>query len=967
MNPQSSPRLIDGPHTASEIAVMLDRLLEGADFVPTGVDPLRNALVRIAARYGEIVTQCLNSAPDLHLQAFAELLGGQVHHAEAARTHVSFKPAAGRRAEPVVVPMNTRLAAPPVEGDSEPVVFETLADLELLPAEVMRARLVNAGHTRMSDAGAMLLPVGFEGDPMTLSEPVANELHIAQRATLGVTGLQQVRVQVGVVDAPSHDLSGHLEWVTQTPKGDLPLAVESDTTGGLSHSGEVVLTAPPAWSVAMVAGVESIWLTLRLRRVPDLTAADASTPPLAWRPPTLSAITIQAIASTAAQPVAAACHDGVLLDISKDAFPFGERPRFGSVFQVQSPAFAEPGAKIEMRVRLTNPEGATSAPIPPVSGEGRPVVEWEISTTSGFRPVGAHDGTRSLTQDGTLMLTIPADVAAVTIAGKSGPWLRARLAAGHYGSTKPTDVSIIAVPRAPAIRSLAVQSTLERGPLAPEHLISQSALTSRQIDPRLPSPVDAFPLPDVDGPTLYIALDAAAEALVKGREINWHVRPALPEPPLVLGKQAPSSTAPRWQMCGADGWSDVPVRDATEGLSRSGIVTLTLPVTPSPWRGSMLDSAPPFPPFAWLRIIWPAEASTRAAPVGLALNSVAVWQSQRIRNEVVGSSNGRSGQVFKALRTPIVGGVRLQVRETDDAWASWEEVDDLSRSHAASRDFTVDRSTGELRFGDGRFGRIPPLGANNIRLREYTTGGGSRGNLPAGAIAQMRSAVPAVESVINVEPATGGLDADDAVRVRSHASAWLRHRDRAVCVDDFADLAQKASAEVARAFCIAGRDLGAGSQASGREPTEQAGVVSVIVIPQYSDPLPQPSLDLLATVKAYLDTRRPPMGRLVIVGPTYAHVAVRLQVVVEGGWSPHEVAAECARRISNYLHPLSGGDEGRGWALGQRPHRSDIHGLLGTVDGVDIVRGLSLALNAPAGMPFVVSAGAIDVSPGESS
>ena len=967
MNPTPAPNLIEHPRSANEIAVVLDRLLERADFGPAGTDPLRDALVRIAARYGEIVTQCLNAAPDLHLQAFADLLGGRARPAQAARVHVSFKPAAGRATGPVIVPMNTRLAAAPAGGDSEPVVFETLADIELVRAEAVRALYVDAGHRRLADVGAMLSVAGLEGDPLAWSVPVALALHIDQRAAFGVPGLRQVRVQVGVSDAGSHDALAKFElfeWVASAPQGDLPLVVESDSTGGLTRSGEVVLTAPPAWPTASVDGIESLWLTLRLRRVAaDPTSADAPiSPPSAWRPPRLCALAIRVIAATPVQPVAAACHDGVPLDISKDAFPFGERPRFGSVFQVQSPAFAEPGAKVEMRVQLTNPEGAAAAPIPPVSSEGRPVVVWELSTTRGFQPMAANDGTRSLTRDGSLVFTVPADVAAIAIAGKSGPWLRARLASGHYGSDIAIDGSAMAVPRAPAIRSLAVQSTLERGPLLPEHLVSTGALAHRQIDPRLAMPVDAFALPDVDGPALYVALAAAAGALVKGRVVSWHVRPALPAPPLAFGEPAPGAAAPRWQMRSAGGWRDVAVHDASAGLTQSAIVKLTLPDAPAPWLGSMPD---PAAQFAWLRIVWPADGRRCDVPAGLAINSVLAQQSQRLRNEVVGSSNGRSAQVFKALRTPIIGGVLLQVRETDEAWVTWQEGEDLSDSQAASRDFTLDRTSGELCFGDGRFGRIPPLGANNIRLREYTSGGGRRGNQPAGAIAQMRSAVPAVESVVNVEPATGGLDADDAARVQGHASAWLRHRDRAICADDFADLALRAAPEVARAFCCAGRDLSTAAPAGAREPQAQAGAISVIIIPQGPEARPQPGLALLATVKAYLDARRSPAGRLVIVGPTYARVAVKLQVVAEAGWSPHEVAVECARQVEQFLHPLSGGAEGRGWALGQRPHRSDFHGLLGAIDGVDGVRALSLAINAPAGMPFVVSAGAIDVTPFE--
>ena len=223
--------------------------------------------------------------------------------------------------------------------------------------------------------------------------------------------------------------------------------------------------------------------------------------------------------------------------------------------------------------------------------------------------------------------------------------------------------------------------------------------------------------------------------------------------------------------------------------------------------------------------------------------------------------------------------------------------------------------------------------------------------------------MPAVEAVVNLEPAAGGLDAEDARQASAYASAWLRHRDRAVCADDFADLARKASPAVARAICVAGRDLGVSAPAGRGEPEPDPGVVSTIVIPWSANPAPQPSLDLLETVKDYLDARRAPVGRLVILGPTYSRVSVRLQVVPMVGWPPDELASECQRRIAEFLHPLTGAPEGGGWAVGRQPHRSDIYGLLDGIDGVDFVRGLRVSVDAPTGMPIIVVAGTISVQP----
>src|SRR5690349_13186028 len=107
---------------------------------------------------------------------------------------------------------------------------------------------------------------------------------------------------------------------------------------------------------------------------------------------------------------------------------------------------------------------------------------------------------RIRSRDGSLVFTVPDDVAVVSVDGKTGTWLRSRLASGNYGSVPPADPATIPVILAPVVKALAVQSTLESGPLPPEHLVSRGALTSLSIDPRLSSPVEVFPSPDVGGP-----------------------------------------------------------------------------------------------------------------------------------------------------------------------------------------------------------------------------------------------------------------------------------------------------------------------------------------------------------------------------------------------------------------------------------------------------------------------------------
>jgi hypothetical protein len=47
-------------------------------------------------------------------------------------------------------------------------------------------------------------------------------------------------------------------------------------------------------------------------------------------------------------------------------------------------------------------------------------------------------------------------------------------------------------------------------------------------------------------------------------------------------------------------------------------------------------------------------------------------------------------------------------------------------------------------------------------------------------------------------------------------------------------------------------------------------------------------------------------------------------------------------RLEKFLHPLTGGLEGKGWAFGRKPYRSDLLALLEGTPGVDHLRSLSV-------------------------
>ncbi len=119
----------------------------------------------------------------------------------------------------------------------------------------------------------------------------------------------------------------------------------------------------------------------------------------------------------------------------------------------------------------------------------------------------------------------------------------------------------------------------------------------------------------------------------------------------------------------------------------------------------------------------------------------------------------------------------------------WHEVADFYGSGPRSRHYVLDHLTGEMRFGDGLNGLIPPAGIGNIRLGALSNRRGKAGNRPAGTIVQLKTTVPYVDKVTNTEAAAGGADAETLDSLLERAPRTLRHGNRAVTVEDYEDLA----------------------------------------------------------------------------------------------------------------------------------------------------------------------------------
>src|SRR5204863_9943746 len=123
---------------------------------------------------------------------------------------------------------------------------------------------------------------------------------------------------------------------------------------------------------------------------------------------------------------------------------------------------------------------------------------------------------------------------------------------------------------------------------------------------------------------------------------------------------------------------------------------------------------------------------------------------------------------------------------------------------------------------------------------------------------------PSVAGAADPLPAIGGADRELLDRVVERGPRALRHRDRAIAGQDYADLAHEASPDVARALAItidaisdqewippvlgAGLYSGTGGVELRVHQAHLAGQVEVVIVPRDAGLQPIPSLELIERV-----------------------------------------------------------------------------------------------------------------------
>ncbi|HBB34546.1 MAG TPA: putative baseplate assembly protein [Cyanobacteria bacterium UBA8803] len=1014
------------------------------------------ALIRIFSRMATLAIARLNQVPEKNFLAFLDLLGTQILPPQPAQVPLTFSLVDGVPDDQlVVVPAGTQVAAPPVEGDAEEVVFETERDLALTTSQLQALFVRQPDTDRYSECQqkdtAFRVFVG--------EQAIAHYLYIACDPLLTIPAAKNVTLKINLFAPVDSAVLASITWSYWDGSSWQPLSVTPTVNNNLWS---VAIANIPVPTQLTINEVNAAWL--RAEFTQPLTENSV-----------VQFGRILASAQVVRNAVAAELcfYNGTAIDLSKDFYPFDEQPYFNDTFYLAiDEACAKPRTQVTVDVKLSD------APPMPVNPSADLNIQWEVwngNTWESVKNNNFRDRTQNFTKSEKISLTLPAKVEPTTVGGENGYWVRARIVKGNYGTETATQLTTFAIltenavkgsttikvnslrgfmpndnlwlgsssdreeasissldftnniitlkagltkDRAagtsvllrsttvfgpPSVKSLALSYTYNSDdtPLSACQTYNDFQYSDRQAEANQNNPWLPFTLTADKDPALYLGFDRP----FANRAINLYaqVEPPQPEEVGLTNASATDTPPPKlvWEYATKQGWQNLGVQDETSTFAERGLMRF---IGPSDFTAKTEFGKSLY----WLRVRWEnwQNSQFRVAPKlqGLLTNTTWAIQATSIGGEILGSSNGNPNQVFRSSQAPILLGQKLEIQESaipsleeqaalknlagkvgmtilrndigeiEAVWVLWQEVSDFYESGLRDRHYVVNHLTGEIQFGNGQQGMIPPQGRNNIRLSSYRTGGGALGNCPVNSIAQLKTTIPYLDRVTNWEPASGGAEQEPMARVQERGPKIIRHRSRAVTVQDFEDLAYEASPDLARVKAVPPicDPLAEELWLDPKNPTlnseshqqliEKAnpGLVKLFLVPDNSSRQPIPSLALIERVENYIRDRASPTLNLWVGSPQWLQVSVTAEVAPTSFAVADTVRTAVIQGLETFLHPLTGGVTGQGWEFGREPHESDFYTLIKAIAGVDYVRSLSIRIAPeppPQPEPFLIFSG----------
>jgi hypothetical protein len=162
------------PRTAADIERQVKSLLP--DLVTGKAQGINVALIKIFARYCEIIIERLNKVPEKNFLTFLDLLGASRLPPQPARVPLTFS-LSDKSTVDAVVPKGTQVAAQLATGEKQPVIFETENELVVTAARLESIFVYDNRKMYADYSSTIATPASTDSFVFSGSQPIENLLN----------------------------------------------------------------------------------------------------------------------------------------------------------------------------------------------------------------------------------------------------------------------------------------------------------------------------------------------------------------------------------------------------------------------------------------------------------------------------------------------------------------------------------------------------------------------------------------------------------------------------------------------------------------------------------------------------------------------------------------------------------------------------------------------------------------------
>lgn len=425
-----------------------------------------------------------------------------------------------------------------------------------------------------------------------------------------------------------------------------------------------------------------------------------------------------------------------------------------------------------------------------------------------------------------------------------------------------------------------------------------------------------------------------------------------------LSKDIPILT---WEYYSNDGWKILTLIDETENMRKSGIVSF---IGEEDLTQKVMFNKNRY----WIRIYnlskhYEDEHINLPVINGIYINTTPILQNDAQDDEFFDIKVYEKNKVCKLLSNNVnhievwineygkisedemnnmdsqnIDVIKNVTGEIETIWVKWEGVNDFIISSNNDRHYIVDKNNGLIYFGDGTNGKIPTYQEERSIKVKYSIGGGEHGNLDKNQITNMTRNLGYINTIFNPMAISGGCNMETISEAIERSPNILKHRGRAVTLSDYENIAKEASRNIAKVKCFSGINT---------EGEKEFGNITLVILQKgnLGDSLYFNGLKY--EVMKYFKKRNINMlnkkEKFNVIAPQFVNISVKIDLYTQDLDYVFLVKQEIENRICEFINPMTGNFNKKGWEIGQLPEINQILNCLKDIKKIKKINNIIIS------------------------